>query len=42
MTGYASDASFDALLATGAKGLLKKPFKAKDLLNTIRQVLDEK
>jgi PAS domain S-box-containing protein len=43
MTGYAaSDASFDALLTAGAKGLLKKPFKAKDLLNTIRQVLDEK
>jgi two-component system cell cycle sensor histidine kinase/response regulator CckA len=41
MTGYSSDAGFEALLAKGAKGLLKKPFKAKDLLNTIRKVLDQ-
>jgi PAS domain S-box-containing protein len=42
MTGYSADAGLEALLAKGAKGLLGKPFKAKELLNTIRQVLDQK
>jgi two-component system cell cycle sensor histidine kinase/response regulator CckA len=42
MTGYAANGSSEGLLATGAKDLLRKPFKTKDLLNTIRKVLDRR
>jgi len=40
-SGYSADASKRGPLELGAKGLVSKPFRLKDLLGQVRKVLDE-
>ncbi|MBW2173288.1 MAG: response regulator, partial [Deltaproteobacteria bacterium] len=42
MTGYAVDDHVTQALERGAKGVLNKPFRAEEIGNTIRRILDEK
>lgn len=40
-SGFARDSDCDQLLATGAKAFVPKPYRAEDMLNTVRRVLDK-
>ena len=39
-TGYARDADLDETMSDGAAALLSKPFKIREMLEIVRQVLD--
>ncbi len=41
-SGMSGDASVNQCLANGAKGFVRKPFRFQELLQQIRQVLDER
>ncbi|HKB41064.1 MAG TPA: response regulator, partial [Gemmataceae bacterium] len=41
-SGYTMDKDSDQLLASGARAFLPKPYRADDLLRTVRQVLNQK
>ena len=41
MTGYALDDNATQVLEMGAKGVLNKPFRAQEIGNSIRRILDE-
>ncbi|MBI1916701.1 MAG: PAS domain S-box protein [Planctomycetes bacterium] len=41
-SGYAVDKDSDQLLAGGARAFLPKPYRADDLIRTVRHVLDQK
>ena len=40
-SGYSPDGSTSYSLNAGAKGFVSKPYEVKQLLNTVREVLDE-
>ena len=42
MRGYTMDKDSDQLLAGGARAFLPKPYRADDLIRTVRQVLEQK
>ena len=40
-SGYASNGQIDAALLQGAKASIKKPYEARQMLEMVRQVLDD-
>ncbi len=41
VSGFPVDRQANSMLAAGAKAFVQKPFNAKQLLDKIRQILDE-